>query len=44
MTSGYAIMSWLLVEQSLTQRNRIRTGKRSRLRGPAMYLARGMAR
>jgi crotonobetainyl-CoA:carnitine CoA-transferase CaiB-like acyl-CoA transferase len=35
MTSGYAIMSWLLVEQSLTQRNRTRTGNRAQSSGPS---------
>jgi crotonobetainyl-CoA:carnitine CoA-transferase CaiB-like acyl-CoA transferase len=35
MTSGYSIMSWLLVEQSLTQRNRTRTGNRAQSSGPS---------
>ena len=35
MTSGYAIMSWLLVEQSLTQRNRTRSGNRAQSSGPS---------
>ena len=35
MTSGYAIMSWLLVEQAATQRNRSRTGNRAQSSGPS---------
>ena len=35
MTSGYAIMSWLLVEQAATQRNRTRTGNRAQSSGPS---------
>jgi crotonobetainyl-CoA:carnitine CoA-transferase CaiB-like acyl-CoA transferase len=35
MTSGYSIMSWLLVEQALTQRNRTRTGNRAQSSGPS---------
>lgn len=35
MTSGYAIMSWLLVEQAATGRNRQRTGNRAQSSGPS---------
>ncbi|MET0659827.1 MAG: CoA transferase [Steroidobacteraceae bacterium] len=35
MMSGYAAMSWLLVEQSVTQRNRVRTGNRAQSSGPS---------
>jgi crotonobetainyl-CoA:carnitine CoA-transferase CaiB-like acyl-CoA transferase len=35
LTSGYSIMSWLLVEQALTQRNRTRTGNRAQSSGPS---------
>jgi crotonobetainyl-CoA:carnitine CoA-transferase CaiB-like acyl-CoA transferase len=35
MMSGYAAMSWLLVEQAVTGRNRIRTGNRAQSSGPS---------
>jgi len=35
LTTGYAAMSWLLVEQALTQRNRVRTGNRAQSSGPS---------
>jgi crotonobetainyl-CoA:carnitine CoA-transferase CaiB-like acyl-CoA transferase len=35
MTSGYSIMSWLLVEQQITQRNRTRSGNRAQSSGPS---------
>jgi crotonobetainyl-CoA:carnitine CoA-transferase CaiB-like acyl-CoA transferase len=35
MTSAYAAMSWLLVEQAATGRNRIRTGNRAQSSGPS---------
>ena len=35
MTSGYAIMSWILVEQALTQNNRTRSGNRAQSSGPS---------
>jgi crotonobetainyl-CoA:carnitine CoA-transferase CaiB-like acyl-CoA transferase len=35
MTSGYSIMSWLLVEQAATQRNRTRSGNRAQSSGPS---------
>jgi crotonobetainyl-CoA:carnitine CoA-transferase CaiB-like acyl-CoA transferase len=35
MTSGYAAMSWLLVEQAATGRNRTRTGNRAQSSGPS---------
>ena len=35
MTSAYAAMSWLLVEQAATGRNRTRTGNRAQSSGPS---------
>jgi crotonobetainyl-CoA:carnitine CoA-transferase CaiB-like acyl-CoA transferase len=35
MLSGYAAMSWLLVEQAATKRNRTRTGNRAQSSGPS---------
>jgi crotonobetainyl-CoA:carnitine CoA-transferase CaiB-like acyl-CoA transferase len=35
MMSGYAAMSWLLVEQAVTGRNRSRTGNRAQSSGPS---------
>jgi crotonobetainyl-CoA:carnitine CoA-transferase CaiB-like acyl-CoA transferase len=35
MMSGYAAMSWLLVEQAATRRNRTRTGNRAQSSGPS---------
>jgi len=35
MTSGYSAMSWLLVEQAATGRNRTRTGNRAQSSGPS---------
>ena len=35
MTSGYAMMSWILLEQALTQRNRTRSGNRAQSSGPS---------
>ena len=35
MTTGYAAMSWLLVEQAAAQRNRTRTGNRAQSSGPS---------
>ena len=35
MTSAYAAMSWLLVEQAAAQRNRTRTGNRAQSSGPS---------
>ena len=35
MTSAYAAMSWLLVEQAATQRNRTRSGNRAQSSGPS---------
>jgi crotonobetainyl-CoA:carnitine CoA-transferase CaiB-like acyl-CoA transferase len=35
MMSGYAAMSWLLVEQAVTARNRVRTGNRAQSSGPS---------
>ena len=35
MTSAYAAMSWLLVEQAATRRNRTRTGNRAQSSGPS---------
>lgn len=35
MMSGYAAMSWLLVEQAVTNRNRVRTGNRAQSSGPS---------
>src|SRR5262245_53796832 len=35
MTSGYAAMSWLLVEQAVAKRNRTRTGNRAQSSGPS---------
>ncbi|MET0985560.1 MAG: CoA transferase [Steroidobacteraceae bacterium] len=35
MMSGYAAMSWLLVEQAVTKRNRVRTGNRAQSSGPS---------
>jgi crotonobetainyl-CoA:carnitine CoA-transferase CaiB-like acyl-CoA transferase len=35
MMSGYAAMSWLLVEQAVTGRNRTRTGNRAQSSGPS---------
>ena len=35
MTSGYAAMSWLLVEQAATGRNRTRSGNRAQSSGPS---------
>jgi crotonobetainyl-CoA:carnitine CoA-transferase CaiB-like acyl-CoA transferase len=35
MMSGYAAMSWLLVEQAVTVRNRVRTGNRAQSSGPS---------
>lgn len=35
MMSGYAAMSWLLVEQAATGRNRTRTGNRAQSSGPS---------
>jgi crotonobetainyl-CoA:carnitine CoA-transferase CaiB-like acyl-CoA transferase len=35
MMSGYAAMSWLLVEQAVTGRNRIRSGNRAQSSGPS---------
>ena len=35
MPSGYAAMSWLLVEQAATSRNRTRTGNRAQSSGPS---------
>jgi crotonobetainyl-CoA:carnitine CoA-transferase CaiB-like acyl-CoA transferase len=35
MMSGYAAMSWLLVEQSVTARNRVRSGNRAQSSGPS---------
>ncbi len=35
MTSGYAIMSWILIEQELTKRNRQRSGNRAQSSAPS---------
>jgi crotonobetainyl-CoA:carnitine CoA-transferase CaiB-like acyl-CoA transferase len=35
MTSGYAAMSWLLIEQECTKRNRTRSGNRAQSSGPS---------
>lgn len=35
MTSGYAIMSWILIEQELTRRNRQRSGNRAQSSAPS---------
>ena len=35
MMSAYSAMSWLLVEQAVTRRNRIRSGNRAQSSGPS---------
>jgi crotonobetainyl-CoA:carnitine CoA-transferase CaiB-like acyl-CoA transferase len=35
LTSGYAIMSWILIEQELTKRNRQRSGNRAQSSAPS---------